>query len=404
VLTAINRGATPVTYQLMTIKGIQYALFPAVAGSHTATYGAPGGAPQMQALTTTVESDGTATVSFSTDQPSTSRIVFGTTPRQLGDMVEQAGTAGDHELTITDLEPAQTYFYRVVTAGADGVEVWPPLAEAAARLVTPAADRAAPTISDLSLAPRADGTVLVTWSTSEPTDSTVRYGRRPDGPTFEAYGDPGVTEHSVVITGLDPGATYDVEVVSLDPSGNRSTALGASDRVVVPAAGVAEYMAASQRVGELSGGATIVEDVTGLGRITLASNGSRTGSFVSRVLDARRMVTWDAVSWEANVPAGSSLTISVRGGDSEAPGASWSDWQTVDRSGGHVDMSSRFVQYRVELKAGPAAALPELYSVSITHSSGLPPTHGEQAHAADDHADDDVLHGAMGRGGPVTMR
>ena len=157
-----------------------------------------------------------------------------------------------------------------------------------------------------------------------------------------------------MLTGLDPGFAYDVEVVSRDASGNRSTASGANGRVVVPAAGVAEYMAASQRVGELSGGATIVEDATGLGRITLASDGPPTGSFVSRVLDARQMVTWDAVSWEANVPAGTSLTISVRSGDSEVPGASWSDWQTVDRSGGHVEhvVAVRAVPRRAEAEPG----------------------------------------------------
>ena len=148
--------------------------------------------------------------------------------------------------------------------------------------------------------------------------------------------------------------------------------------MVVPAAGVAEYMAASQRVGELSGDATIVEDANGLGRITLAADGSGTGSFVSRTLDARQMVTWDSVSWEANVPAGASLTISVRGGDSETPDASWSDWQTVDRSGDHIELSSRFVQYRVELQgSSESAQQPELHSVSITHSAGLPASIGE---------------------------
>ena len=127
VLNAVKRGATTVTYQLMTIKGIQYAMFPAVAGSYTATYGAPGGAPQVQSLSTSVADDGTATVSFATDLPSTSKIIFGETPTQLSSNVEENGSAGEHELTLTDLQPAETYFYRVVTAGRDGSQdVWPP--------------------------------------------------------------------------------------------------------------------------------------------------------------------------------------------------------------------------------------------------------------------------------------
>jgi hypothetical protein len=42
-----------------------------------------------------------------------------------------------------------------------------------------------------------------------------------------------------------------------------------------------------------------------------------------------------------------------------------------------VDLTSRFVQYRVELRTGPSGRAPELRAVSITHSSGLPATIGE---------------------------
>ena len=40
-LTSIQQGATNVSYTLKTIKGIQYAMFPATTGSYTATYGGP---------------------------------------------------------------------------------------------------------------------------------------------------------------------------------------------------------------------------------------------------------------------------------------------------------------------------------------------------------------------------
>ena len=38
-LTALTRGGSPVAYTTATIKGIEYALFPAVDGGYSATYG-----------------------------------------------------------------------------------------------------------------------------------------------------------------------------------------------------------------------------------------------------------------------------------------------------------------------------------------------------------------------------
>ncbi len=74
---------------------------------------------------------------------------------------------------------------------------------------------AGPIVSDVS----ADG-ALISWETNEASDSVVKYGR-----VARRYGqtaaDPAlVTEHEVTLSGLEPGASYQVLVRSSDEAGN----------------------------------------------------------------------------------------------------------------------------------------------------------------------------------------
>jgi hypothetical protein len=192
------------------------------------------------------------------------------------------------------LEPGATYFYRIVSEGASAATtVWPSVEHPPARIVVPKADLETPAVDGVIISPQADGTALVTWTTDEPADGIVELralstGSDPGGSDREARGDHGLTEHTVVLTGLEPGRYYLAKVSSTDAAGNRS---GGLQRVFRASdAGVAEYMAASQRVGELTG-TTIIEDKAAVGHIVLV-DGAVSGTFTSRVFDARQMVNW----------------------------------------------------------------------------------------------------------------
>ena len=58
------------------------------------------------------------------------------------------------------------------------------------------------------------------------------------------------------------------------------------------------------------------------------------GTFDSRVLDAGQPVNWDALSWTADTPAGTSVALSVRTGNTPTPDGSWSGFNPVGSSGG----------------------------------------------------------------------
>ena len=154
-------------------------------------------------------------------------------------------------------------------------------------------------------------------------------------------------------TGLAPRTTYHYRVRSIDPAGN-TTVWPALDKpaakFVTTALGVADYTAPQLRTGTATH-ATVAADGVHL------AGGARTGTLVSRVLDAGQMVTWDRVSYQAT----GSVRLFVRTGSTATPSGSWTAWRAV-RPGDRVVGSSRYTQYRAEL-SGPA---PVLRGVGIT--------------------------------------
>ncbi len=117
-LAKIERDETPVSTAIQTIKGIEYAFFDAEAGSYTATY-LDEVHPKISNVQAAVGNDGTATVSWNTNEPADSRVDYGTDPEALvlsrGD--SQLVTA--HSLQLSGLEPNTTYRFRVTSADAE---------------------------------------------------------------------------------------------------------------------------------------------------------------------------------------------------------------------------------------------------------------------------------------------
>ena len=103
------------------------------------------------------------------------------------------------------------------------------------------------------------------------------------------------------------------------------------------------------------------------------------GTFVSRVFDAGGSVNWDSLNWTANVPTNTSLTLSVRTGDTPNPDNTWTAWQMVPASGGSIGGSARYIQYRAELTTSDAYQSPVLQQVNICYIAA--PTHTPTATA-----------------------
>ena len=104
---------------------------------------------------------------------------------------------------------------------------------------------------------------------------------------------------------------------------------------------------------------------------------ARSGTYESRVLDARSFATWGRASWRTEAPKGTSIALSVRCGNTEEPDRTWSDWRgapfTTD--GALLNCpASRFLQWRAEMKTDDAHVTPSLREVAITYlQANLPP-------------------------------
>ncbi|HEX5917856.1 MAG TPA: DUF4082 domain-containing protein [Nocardioides sp.] len=366
-LSTVTRGGTSVPFTTMTVKGQQYAVFPALGGGHQATYatggGGGGGANRVSGAAVTTSDTGDTTATWTTDQPGTSAVLLGTAPTALSTRVSLADRTTDHLAALEGLRPATRYYYRVESQGPRGrLTVWPAAHAAPASFVTPAVDRTAPRISRLRVLPLPDGSARITWRTNEPATSVVRLGRA-GAPLRERGFDSSLTRsHTVVVTGLRDRRAYGVRVASLDGSGN--AAPQRSSRFRTPGAGIAMMTVEDFRTGSTDGRAQI--DDRGLGSLTLSGRGS--GTYTSRVIDSGRKAAWKRLVLDSAEPAGSRVLVRVRAGDRPSPDGTWSDWRLA-APGVRIGLEGRYVQYAAHLSA-TATSVPSVRSIGITRAGG----------------------------------
>jgi len=89
------------------------------------------------------------------------------------------------------------------------------------------------------------------------------------------------------------------------------------------------------------------------------------GTFFSRIFDAESAVDWNSIQWRATTPAGTSVAVALRGGNTAVPDATWSNFVPMS-SGGPITMNSQFIQYRATLTSSNTDITPQLEDVIIS--------------------------------------
>jgi hypothetical protein len=92
------------------------------------------------------------------------------------------------------------------------------------------------------------------------------------------------------------------------------------------------------------------------------------GTFQSRVFDVGQSVTWSSLAWNSTTPAGTSLIVSVRMGNTPTPDASWTSYVPLAGSGATIGGVSRYLQYQVFLTTSDTTQTPQLASVTVTYT------------------------------------
>ena len=244
-ITGLTSGAT-YSYRVSSSDAAGNATTSPASASAPATFVAPDTvAPAISAVT--VSGTGASrTITWTTDEASTSAVSYGTTT-SLGQSATGA-TGTSHSVTVSGLADGTTYYYRVTSADAASNSTTSPAASAApATFVTP--DTTPPVVTAVA-ATGSGSAATVTWTTNESSTSTVQFGTTATSLTSSASGATG-TAHSVALSGLVPNTRYFYRVVSADAAGNSTTSPATS-------AAAAQYVPTVQPIAK-----TTVADFTG---------------------------------------------------------------------------------------------------------------------------------------------
>jgi methionine-rich copper-binding protein CopC len=369
LLNGLTLGGNPVTYRTESIKGLEYAFFTAAAGTYSASYAPVQAAPAVSSVSVSADDANMPIVELQTDRATTAELAWGDTETSLTRKTSDGGQKRRHSIDVSAARPGSTIYFRVTSTDAQGKRTtWPALDKAASKFVVPAVDPGPPAVSGLRVEPLPDGTTSLDWNTDQRAKGTVQFGTSTTDLSRIRLGSGRKRAHSVGLNELTAKRRYYYRVQARNALGElTTTAVAGFD---APDWGVADGRLAQWRMGAASGMA-FGED--GDGDLRLASGGT-SGTYTSRLLDARQMVAWRTALWYATVPAGTTLKVSVRTGSTPKPDATWTAWSGVAASGaslaGLVD-DSRYVQYRVQMTSG-GTATPVVRGIGFTTSGSAP--------------------------------
>ncbi|MCF2447194.1 DUF4082 domain-containing protein [Dyadobacter sp. CY345] len=439
-LSSITVNGSPVTFVNETIKGILYAFFPAASGNYVATYTSDNIPPQILNIVATQSDPGSVVISWTTNEPADSKVVYGTSPDDLSQNIATATLVTNHSLTITGLLPGTIYYYKVTSADAKANSTTEPGISGPLSFTTPVAacfdDQTASdfnagnvgantvvTTAGVSLKPKTEEFTTLPpvsewqsfpWNnggTSTIVDGQIavdgaRYNTEPETATFG----PGTSIEFRATFGATPfqhigfGAGNNVDMYNntaiwaMFSTNNTSTELQARvanssfDNFTIPniVLGVPHTyridwnvnsieffidgvsvrtvninLSTPMRIGMSDynvGGPALSMDWI---RVT-PSTYPASGSFMSRVYDAGTQKEWQQASWTADIPAGTSVQLFQRQGNSADPADnSWTTFTPIASSGATVGGVSRYIQYRADLTSSNSNVTPVLTSVSI---------------------------------------
>ena len=156
----------------------------------------------------------TATVTWTTDEATSSEVSFGPTAAYESGSAFDGALVTNHSVALTNLDPSTLYHFQVTSV--DGFSNSMSSADSTFTTLD-----APPQWSIRNIQVNADETTAtVSWTTDIPTMSEVFHGPSAayeDGSVFDSAF---VTNHNIVLSGLDPSTLYHFQVTSVDVSSN----------------------------------------------------------------------------------------------------------------------------------------------------------------------------------------
>lgn len=166
--------------------------------------------PFISNVQATSVTNSSVTITWLTDQASSSRVEYGLTT-SYGSLTPLDGTAvTSHSMVLAGLAANTLYHYRVISANANGSST------SGDYTFTTSGP---PAISNVQAVNVGSNGATITWATNAPADSQVRYGLTSSYDQQTAVDPTLVTSHSVNLSGLIPSTTYHYQAVSTNAYG-----------------------------------------------------------------------------------------------------------------------------------------------------------------------------------------
>ncbi len=102
----------------------------------------------------------------------------------------------------------------------------------------------------------------------------------------------------------------------------------------------------------------------------LSSDQRFDGEYWSAVQDAKLISSWGVISWESDLPQGTTLQLETRTGNSSEPGPTWSEWSPPyqHREGEQIlSPKARFLQFRGLFKTVSGRVSPRLQKINLNY-------------------------------------
>jgi hypothetical protein len=369
-LSGLTRNGNPVAWRTETIKGITYAIFTAASGPHVASY--TGATPQVSAFQAATEEQSSNVTDESTAitaaQPSgpLSGEVIDTAAAQLASGTTN-GTAiaeeSDGEVILAPqlheefTGPAAPGWTSSALDAGGGVELLEGQAALnGAQLATDSDLLSGQSVEFVAtFAEEADQHIGLGSSRDVDTESWARFSSADDGSALTATTNVDGEVSEVTIPGDFLGEPHryridlfaDSVAFSIDGTPVHTTQVGIPTPLQLVASDAS------------SGG-----DALALDWIRVSPYRD-VGAYESRVIDGGAAASWTSLDWTGVLPAGTWVEVSVRAGDTPLPDDTWSSWSAPAVSPGPVEVSGRYVQYRLMMGSSDDRVTPSVGSVTI---------------------------------------
>jgi hypothetical protein len=304
-LTSLKRGGISILAEAGTrteiVKGIEYVIFDAPSGTYVADYTPDTTAPLITDVAVVAALDGTsATVTWTTDEPATSLVAYGTPALEY--QASSPGLVTSHTVVLAGLTPNTPYSYRVTSVDAGNNATSTDVFTFTTPVVT------APVIDNVSVTLHPSGTsATIAWSTDKPSTSRVEYGTTTLTSSVESTVP--VTSHSLVLTGLLPSTTYLYRVTSVFGVMATTAPPTGTYTFTTPLAGFIDTTTSDFGAGSLDANLAITQAADG--EVALKGVGGGSAEFGGTALPA----DWTSLDW------GASNGVTMAGGVVQVNGA-----------------------------------------------------------------------------------